>query len=227
VIVLVEGRPRILPAPAIQGAAAIVHAILPCLEGGQAIAEVLFGVVNPSGRLPFTYVAYPTSMPLQYWHVNSQVTNSPGGVTVQWPFGQGLSYTQFEYSSLRLSSNQVTSCDLHNGTSVALTVETTLTNSGKRAGAHSVLLFLQDQYRIIAPEAMLLKGFQKLFLKPGDSQDVTFELRCEDFAFYGINQEQLTLESGGFTVYVGDQQADFELTVDMPVFSPTYWNRRK
>jgi len=231
VVVLVEGRPRVLN-NSTQGAAAVLQAYLPCLEGGQAIAEVLFGVVNPSGRLPYTYPEFVSSVPIQYWHVYSQVTDSPDGVTVQWPFGYGLSYSTFEYSDLQLSS-PVENCQNSTTPQEVMTVSVSVKNSGSVAGRETVLLFLQDQFRSVTPEVQLLKGFDKVELQPGESAQVTFSLGCEDFAFYGVDQYTLTIESGNWTASVvgsGSQNtlsADFSLLVDVPRFEPTYWDRRK
>jgi beta-glucosidase len=109
------------------------------------MAEILFGITNPSGRLPFTYPAAINQIPINYWH-----TTSVANTNAQWNFGQGLSYSTFEYSNLRLSASSITF-----GTPVTVTV--TVTNRGPFAGREAVLMFLTDDFRTIAPEAKLLK----------------------------------------------------------------------
>ena len=165
VLVLVEGRPRLLDVIDLTRLRAVVYAGLPGPEGGQAVADVIFGLVNPSGRLPITYPSKAGEMPLQYYHKHSQATS----YKPQWPLGAGLSYTTFEYSSLRLSADSVEP----NGT---LTVTVDITNKGTIMGKEVVLCFLSDLYRVVTPEVKRLRGFEKLMLQPNETRTVNFTL---------------------------------------------------
>lgn len=196
VVVLVEGRPRLLGG-AIDGAAAVISAMLPCVEGGQAIGEIIFGEVNPSGRLPYSYPLNPNDGPLQYWHFVSAKDS------FQWPFGTGLSYSNFVYSNLRLSASTVTPDD-------TLTVTVNVRNEGPYDGKVSVQIFQRDHYRSVVPEAKMLKGFEKIFLENGQSTDVSFALDLEDWSFIGLDNTK-TYEAGDFDVMIGNLKATFTL----------------
>ncbi|HEV58791.1 MAG TPA: beta-glucosidase, partial [Phycisphaerales bacterium] len=196
VIVLVEGRPRLLGTAADQ-AQAVVMGYLPGMEGGRAIADVLFGDVNPSGKLPLTYPAHTGDLTL-YDHKPSE-TYRP-----QWPFGHGLSYTTFKYANLTLSAETIRPGEV-------LTVRVKVTNTGPRRGKEIVQLYLHDEVRSVTPPVRQLKRFTKIDLDAGETQTVTFTLTTEDLMFIGADSEP-TLEPGRFKVFIGDQEAAFELT---------------
>ncbi|KAG2769723.1 Lysosomal beta glucosidase [Phytophthora cactorum] len=178
VVVLISGRPRLLDG-AHNHADAVILSMLPCEQGGQALADVIFGDVNPSARLPITYPARSTQL-LPYFHRVNTRCQPYNECPVQWKFGHGLSYTRFEYSTLRLNSTHV-----HAATG-ALKVAVTVTNHGTLPGKEVVLLFVAQRFRRVSvPETKLLKAFKKLNeLAPGASQDVEFVLTPEDWSYY-------------------------------------------
>lgn len=199
ILILLQGRPRILDSVDLTRVRGVLHAGLPGPEGGQAIADIVFGLVNPSARLPITYPSGTGALPIQYYHKHSQATT----YRPNWEFGAGLSYTNFSYSDLTLSASHVDS-------QATLDVTVRVKNIGAVAGKETVLLYLSDLYRIVSPEVKRLRGFQKITLQPGASQSVTFTLGYADFSFIGVGLDRRT-EGGRFSVQVGDQSASFLL----------------
>lgn len=205
VVVLVEGRPRIISRIA-DGAGAILMAYNPGNEGGQAIADVLFGDYNPSGRLPITYPRNPNAL-LNYDHKGYENRNTTFGLTPfnpQFPFGHGLSYTTFKYDGLRLSRKSLSERD-------KLTVNITVTNTGRRAGGEVVQLYVRDLVASITPPDKRLKRFAKIHLEPGQSRTLTFELDRDDLAFIGQNNRPV-VEPGDFELLIGGLTEKFTLT---------------
>eukprot|EP00475_Leptophrys_vorax_P008301 TRINITY_DN1534_c0_g1_i1.p1 TRINITY_DN1534_c0_g1~~TRINITY_DN1534_c0_g1_i1.p1 ORF type:complete len:765 (-),score=180.80 TRINITY_DN1534_c0_g1_i1:524-2818(-) len=198
VLVLLEGRPRILNGLG-DAASAVIAGFLPGPVGGQAIAETLVGQNNPSGKFPITYPRYVNAFPNPYWHKYSQ----DDSYNPQWPFGFGLSFTTFNYSDLKLSSTTL-------APGQQLSAHVTVTNIGLVAGKESVLMYIADLYRIITPEVKILKGFRKIQLEPNQSVRVTFHLTVDDLTFYGVDNER-ALEDGTIEVHIGDQVASFEV----------------
>ena len=211
VVVLVEGRARVLGPSLPVYADAILHAGLPGPFGGQAIAEVLVGEVNPSGRLPFTYPKGTGTMLHQYHgKVSEKCTDPEDGFKiiecpVEWAFGHGLSYTSFAYSLPTLSAST-----LHETRD--LNVSVTVTNTGKVAGKDAVLLFLTDYARQVSPEYKLLKRFAKTpLLQPGEAWTYTTTLSpAQDLSFWGVEEgvegstrSRELLENGLFYLAVG------------------------
>ncbi|KAL7691568.1 putative glycoside hydrolase, family 3, glycoside hydrolase family 3 domain, immunoglobulin [Plasmopara halstedii] len=177
ILVLFEGRPRLLgPLPKL--ACAVIHGFLPGELGGQAVAEIIFGVVNPSGKLPITYPKDPANSAIPYYHrVNTQCAFNH--CEMQWDFGTGLSYTEFNYTTLSIDTDTVTSAD------ASVTATVTITNVGNRAGKETVMLFLTQPYRTISiPEVKMLKKFKKIDLQPGESREVSFVLTSKDWSVY-------------------------------------------
>ena len=204
VLVLVEGRPRIINR-IVDKAGAVLMAYNPGNEGGQAIADVLFGDVNPSGKLPFTYPRTPNGL-ITYDHKPFETENTSFGNLAfkpQFEFGQGLSYTTFVYSDLRLGQKIIT------GTG-DLSVSFTVTNNGRRAGKEVVQLYLSDLVASLSPAGKRLKRFGKIYLEPGQSRTLTFSLRRDDFSFIGANNKPV-IEPGEFEVSVGGLKEKFEL----------------
>ncbi len=210
ILVLNEGRPRLIRKIE-PGAAAIVQTYLPGNFGGDALASILSGDVNPSGKLPYTYPKYEQGL-ITYDHKPSQNIDGKmegaydygAQTSVQYPFGYGLSYTTFEYSSLRVSDSLFTAEDV-------VSVSVDITNSGSREGKEAVLLFGSDRVASLSPDVRRLRGFEKISLKPGESQTVTFELKGEELAF--VNEKgKWTLEEGAFMLQVGDQTVDIHCT---------------
>lgn len=203
VLVLVEGRPRTLGN--IDGVAAVLMAYNPGNEGGTAVADVLFGDVNPSGRLPFTYPRTPNDL-LTYDHVYAERQDTNYGFEGFKPlfqFGEGLSYTRFEYDALELSTR-----DLRPGE--PLEVKVAVRNVGALAGQEVVQLYLTDQVASATPATRRLKRFAKVPLEPGQRQTLLFRLTPEDLSFIGADGRRM-LEPGGFVVTVGTRSETFAL----------------
>lgn len=204
VMVLVEGRPRIINR-IVDTAGAILMAYNPSNEGGTAIAEVLFGDVNPSGKLPFTYPRTPNGL-INYDHKPFETENTSFGNLAfrpQFQFGEGLSYTTFAYSDLRLSKQTISADE-------ELPVSVTVTNTGKRAGKEAVLVYVSDLVASISPPNRRLRRFAKIHLEPGQSRTLTFKLRRDDLSFIGANNKPV-VEPGEFDVKVGSLSQRFTL----------------
>jgi beta-glucosidase len=206
ILVLTEGRPRVINAFETQ-IQAVLMAYLPSNEGGLAIADTLFGEVNPSGKLPFTY-PLAANMLVHYDHKYSENY----AVAVQYPFGFGLSYTTFSYKNLVLDKTQ-----LQPGETLTVSVE--VTNTGTRSGQEVVQLYSGDVFASVAPSVKRLRRFRKIELPPEQTQTVTFTLSPEDFAFITPKNHKLA-ERGTFEITVGELKATFELMKDID-FSST------
>jgi beta-glucosidase len=201
VIVLVEGRPRIINR-IVDQAGAILMAYNPSNEGGQAIADALFGDINPSGKLPFTYPRAVNGL-ITYDHRAFETEGAHSATRPQFEFGHGLSYTTFAYSDLRLSKTTIASSD-------ELSVSVTLRNAGRRAGQEVAQLYVSDLVASIAPAGKRLKRFAKINLEPGQSRTLSFKLREEDLSFIGTNNKPVT-EPGDFEVMIGGLKGRFTL----------------
>lgn len=201
IILMLEGRARVINKME-AGAAAIIIGMLPGMEGAQAIADILDGTVNPSGRLPFSYPRYPNDL-LHYDHKYQEELENKK-FNPQWPFGFGLSYTQFTYSDLKLSHDTIKSKE-------TLNVTVTVTNSGDRVGKEVVQLYLSDLYRYsVTPPVKQLKGFEKIQLAPHESKTVSFKLNLHDLSFIGRENKRIA-EKGKFMVQIEKLQSQFEL----------------
>ncbi len=198
VVLLVEGRPRIIRQIA-DGARAILMGYLPGMEGGTALANILFGDVCPSGRLPVTYPRYPNDLTCYDY----KSLDSADGKTYdpQFPFGYGLSYTTFTYSDLKLDRTTMRVRD-------TLRIEVTVTNTGSVAGKEVVQLYLHDDYGSISRPVRQLKEFSKVYLEPGQKKSVQFTLTAPSLSFVGQMNRRI-VEPGGFRVMIEKLSADF------------------
>jgi beta-glucosidase len=204
VMVLVEGRPRIINR-LVDSANAILMAYNPSNEGGTAIADVLFGDANPSGKLPFTYPRTPNGL-INYDHKPFETENTAFGNMAfkpQFEFGEGLSYTTFAYGDLQLGKQSISANE-------EMPVTVTVTNTGKRAGKEAVLVYVSDLVASIAPPNRRLRRFAKINLEPGQKRTLTFKLRREDLSFIGADNKP-TVEPGEFEVIVGGLKQRFIL----------------
>jgi beta-glucosidase len=204
VLVLVEGRPRVI-SPIADGARAILMAYNPSNEGGQAVADVLFGDFNPGGKLPFTY---PRSVNNIFAYDRKQFEDADtsfGNLATapQFEFGRGLSYTTFAYGDLRTGSPTMS-------TGGSMPVSVTVTNTGRRAGSETVILYVRDVAASITPPGKRVRRFAKIYLEPGQSRTVNFLLRAEDLSFIGADNRSLT-EPGDFAVMAGGLTTKFAL----------------
>lgn len=202
ILILNEGRPRLIQD--IEPLAdAIVDILLPSNYGGDALAALLAGEENFSGRLPFTYPAFPNAFTTYSFKVMEDRSTTPGiynyenHASVQWWFGEGLSYTSFAYSGLTLDKPAFRSGDV-------LTFQVDVTNTGDRPGKEAVLLYSSDDTASIMPDNRRLRAFDKVSLEPGQTAHVTLEVPADDLAFVGIDGLR-HLEEGSFTFLVGGQ----------------------
>lgn len=204
VLVLVEGRPRVINR-IVDKSGAILMAYNPSNEGGQAVADVLFGDFNPSGKLPFTYPRTPNGL-ITYDHKAFETEDTAFGNKAfkpQFAFGEGLSYTTFAYRDLRLSEKSIAATN-------ELSVSVTVTNTGQRAGQEAVLLYVSDKVASLSPAVKRLKRFAKIHLEPGQSRTLTFKLRQADLSFIGSNNKPV-VEPGDFDVLVSGLKDSFTL----------------
>lgn len=206
ILVLNGGRPRIIRdiASRLEG---ILMAYWPGNYGGDALSDILFGKVNPSGKLPVTYPSAVNSL-VTYIHKPSEeqsksagMYNYEGDFSPEFEFGFGLSYTKFEYSNLTLSADRIKGDE-------ALTITVTITNTGERTGKEVVQLYTSDKVASITPDMRRLRRFEKIELAPGESRQVRFTLQASDLAFVNAKNQWIT-EPGEFSIAIGNQQAAF------------------
>lgn len=210
ILVLNEGRPRIL-ADIEPLAKAVVHVMLPGNYGGDALANLVAGDANFSGKMPFTYPKQINSLITYDYkpceHIGKAMEgayNYDAQVNVQWAFGYGLSYTTYAYSNLRADKTQFTADDV-----ITFTVD--VKNTGSVAGKESVLLFSSDLVASLTPDNRRLRNFEKIALQPGETKTVTLQLKGSDLAFVGYDGKWL-LEAGDFRIQVGDQVLNITCT---------------
>ena len=204
ILVLTEARPRIIHS-IVDSATAIIQCYLPGDYGGTALANILFGEVNPSGKLPYTYPKYDGVIEF-YDHpksVDRSKNNDFQAFDPEWEFGYGLSYTTFEYSDLTIDKTSMNNTD-------DLTVSIYVKNTGKIKGQEVVQLFLSDEVSSLVPAGKRLKGFEKISLEPNETKRVDFIISKEDLMFADQNGQWL-LEPGKFSVKISNLEATFEL----------------
>ena len=205
---------------------AVIIGFLPGPFAGNAIADFLTGRVNPSAKLPLTYPKHQDLSGIPYLHkVSDKCTKDTGGTLphfdtvpceVQWPFGHGLSYTQFDYSNVRLSTktlqqhwhdddNSKTSSKIKKKyDDEELTVTVTVTNTGSMAGAETVLFFTFDEFRSTTPEYKRLRGYKKVWFEPGESKDVSITISLQDdLQFVGPHDDSHYILQDGLEFRVG------------------------
>jgi len=214
VLVLMSGRPLTIPEE-MELPVSILQVWHPGVEAGNAVADVIFGDYNPSGKLTATWPVNVGQIPIYYGmrrtgrpapsaefeKFKSNYLDAPNAPLL--PFGYGLSYTEFEYSNVKVSNST-----LSEGGSI--TISATVKNTGDYAGAEVVQLYTHDKVRSLTPPMKELKGFKKIFLEKGASQTVNFEITTEDLKFYN-NQEEFLFEPGEFEFFVGGS-SDNEFT---------------
>ena len=220
ILILNEGRPRLI-ADIEPLAKAVVHILLPGNYGADALANLLAGNANFSGRLPYTYPKEINSLINYDYKVSEQVSTMAGAydydakVTQQWPFGYGLSYTSFEYSNLRVDKTQFSPSDV-------LTVSVDVKNTGHRSGMESVLLYSSDLIASLTPDCRRLRDFKKIALNEGESKTVSFSLPASDLAFVGADGKWI-LEEGDFILSVGGKTIQVNCTATKKWDSPNIY----
>lgn len=209
VLVLNEGRPRLIAdiEPLAQG---IIDILIPGNMGGDALANLVSGKSNFSGKMPYTYPKEINSLANYDFKKSEEVGTMEGAydynakITQQWGFGYGLSYTSYKYSNLKVSQS-----DFRHGDIIKVSVD--VKNTGKVAGKESVLLFSSDLIASMVPDGRRLRAFDKVELQPGETKTMTFELKADDLAFVGWNGKW-RLEEGDFKLMIADQSADIHCT---------------
>ena len=202
ILVLNEGRPRLI-ADIEPLAKAVVDILIPGNYGGDALANLLAGDANFSAKMPYTYPREINSLNTYDYKVSEEVGTMAGAynydakVSLQWPFGFGLSYTTYEYSNLKVDKTQFTADDV-------LKVTVDVKNTGEKAGKEAVLLYSSDLVASVVPDNKRLRDFTKIELQPGEVKTVTFELPAKSLAFVGACGKW-TLEEGDFVLKVGNQ----------------------
>ena len=205
VLVLNEGRPRLIAdiEPLAQG---IIDILIPGNMGGDALANLVSGKSNFSGKMPYTYPKEINSLANYDFKKSEEVGTMEGAydynakITQQWGFGHGLSYTSYKYSNLKVSQS-----DFRHGDIIKVSVD--VKNTGKVAGKESVLLFSSDLIASMVPDGRRLRAFDKVELQPGETKTMTFELKADDLAFVDWNGKW-RLEEGDFKLMIADQSAD-------------------
>lgn len=209
ILVLNEGRPRLIAdiEPLAQG---IINILIPGNMGGDALANLVSGKSNFSGKMPYTYPKEINSLANYDFKKSEEVGTMEGAydynakITQQWGFGYGLSYTSYQYSNLKVSQS-----DFRHGDIIKVSVD--VKNTGKVAGKESVLLFSSDLIASMVPDGRRLRAFDKVELQPGETKTMTFELKADDLAFVGWNGKW-RLEEGDFKLMIADQSADIHCT---------------
>jgi beta-glucosidase len=209
VLVLINGRPMTLPWEN-ANVSAILEAWAAGTEAGNAIANVLFGDYNPSGKLTTTFPVTAGQIPLYYNHKNTGRPYDPNNKFTSryldilndplYPFGFGLSYTTFDYSDIKLSKKQLRDEE-------KLIASITLTNTGKFAGEEVVQLYIQDQVASVSRPVKELKNFKKIMLQPGEKKDIAFEISTTDLKFYN-SALKYDWEPGDFNIFIGTNSRD-------------------
>lgn len=209
ILVLNEGRPRLI-ADIEPLAKAVVDILLPGNYGGDALANLLAGDANFSAKMPYTYPREINSLANYDYKVSEEVGTMSGAynydakVSLQWPFGYGMSYTTFEYSNLRVDKTRFDANDV-------LTVTVDVKNTGNCVGKESVLLYTSDLIASMVPDNKRLRAFDKVELQPGETRTVTFSLPAKSMAFVGFDGKW-TLEEGDFVVKIGRLTQTIECT---------------
>lgn len=209
ILVLNEGRPRLIAdiEPLAQG---IIDILIPGNMGGDALANLVSGKSNFSGKMPYTYPKEINSLANYDFKKSEEVGTMEGAydynakITQQWGFGYGLSYTSYKYSNLKVSQS-----DFRHGDIIKVSVD--VKNTGKVAGKESVLLFSSDLISSMVPDGRRLRAFDKVELQPGETKTMIFELKADDLAFVGWNGKW-RLEEGDFKLMIADQSADIHCT---------------
>ena len=204
ILVLNEGRPRLI-ADIEPLALGVIDIFLPGNYGGDALAQLVAGKQNFSGKMPYTYPKEINSLANYDFKKSEEVGTMEGAydynakITQQWGFGQGLSYTTYEYSNLKVSQSQFRHGDV-------IKVSVDVKNTGKVAGKESVLLFSSDLIASMVPDGRRLRAFDKVELQPGETKTVTFSLKADDLAFVGYDGKWI-LEEGDFKLMIANQTA--------------------
>jgi beta-glucosidase len=204
IVVLVNSKPLVLP-PSVKRASAILEAFNPGMEGGRAIAEAVFGQLNPSGKLTISFPVHVGQQPVFYNQVRGQHGTRYADLTQEplFPFGHGLSYTTYEYSNIRIASPTL-------GRGQAATVSVDVENAGQRAGDEVVQVYVSDVVTSVTWVNKALKGFARVHLEPGERKTVTVDLPWESLQLVDADGRSV-VEPGDFDILVGPSSRDRDL----------------
>lgn len=207
ILVLSEGRPRLISKFSSK-LDAIVQTYLPGIYGADALVDILAGDVNPSGKLPYTYPAFPNSL-VPYYHKYAEeqentdaAYNYEGDYNFEYPFGYGISYTTFAYSSLKINKSEL---PVDSDEDILVSID--VTNTGNREGKEVVQLYSSDLYASLTPDVKRLRRFEKIALKAGETKTVTFKLNVNDLSFINLDNKRV-VEPGDFIFQVGASSDD-------------------
>ena len=205
ILVLNMGRPRLI-SEIEPFMSAVLNIYLPGNLGADALVDIISGKVNPSGKLPYTYPAFPNSLTTYYYKPSEVQNNSQGAYNYVgelnnlYEFGYGLSYTNFEYKDITLDNDSLNADD-------SLNISLTVYNSGDVDGHEVVQVYVSDLFASITPDNKRLRAFDKVFIKSGESKKVSFSISVNDFSFVDL-ENKYVLESGDFKVHVGGNSKD-------------------
>jgi len=212
ILILSEGRPRLISKFSSK-LDAIVQTYLPGIYGADALTDILAGDVNPSGKLPYTYPAYPNSL-VPYFHKYAEeqeksegAYNYEGDYNFEYPFGYGLSYTTYAYSNIRIDKS-----DLALNSKENITISVDVANTGSRDGKEVVQLYSADLYASLIPDMKRLRRFEKISLKAGETKTVTFRLNLNDLSFINLKNERV-VEPGDFELQIVSSSSDIKQKV--------------
>jgi beta-glucosidase len=211
VIVLLVGGSAITMINWLDNVNAVLDVWYPGEEGGDAVAEILFGDHNPAGRLPITFPLSEAQLPLVYNHKptgRGDDYNNLSGLPL-FPFGFGLSYTNFEYSEVKLDKNNIS-------TNESTTVRFKLKNTGKFSGDEVVQIYIRDLLASVARPVMELKGFQRIHLNAGETKEVLFTITPEMLSMLDKDLKQV-VEPGDFRIMIGSSSKDIRLKTTLVV----------
>jgi beta-glucosidase len=217
VLIVLNNATPILMTDWINDVPGIIEAFYPGQEGGHALSDIIFGDVNPSGKLPITFPKRWEDSPVyETYPGTKELADYKEGIFVGYrhfdkhnieplfPFGYGLSYTTFEYSDLQISPIKVMQDD-------TVTVEVDIKNTGEVSGDEIVQLYIRDVEASVERESKSLRGFVRVSLDPGEKNTVTFKVKKTDLSFYGVKEKKWIAEPGGFEVLVGSSSRDIRL----------------
>jgi beta-glucosidase len=196
---------------------AVVEMFMAGEEGGNAVAEVLFGDCNPGGKMPYTvYGSGIVLPPMEEYDIRKGFTYMYHQGEPVYPFGHGLSYTTFEYSNLGLSSKQIPGDG-------QIAVRVDVRNTGQRAGDEVVQLYVRDVEASVKRPKKELRGFERISLRPGETRAVSFWVPAEKLSFYDEGRKAFVTEPGVFEIMVGSSSEDIRARAQFSVTSPGVW----
>ncbi|MGH7575306.1 MAG: glycoside hydrolase family 3 C-terminal domain-containing protein, partial [Longimicrobiales bacterium] len=209
---LTGGQPSMEPPPA------VLMMFMAGEEGGNAVADILFGDYNPAGRLPYTvYYSHEDVPGWEEYDISKGYTYMYFDGQPEWPFGHGLSYTTFEYGDLETSTSSLPGDG-------EITVSVDVRNTGDVAGDEVVQLYVRDlQPAVIRPRKQL-RGFERISLNPGETRTVTLSLSAEDLAYYDVDQDAFVVQPGPFEVMAGSSSENVRGTATIQVTTSGRWD---